>query len=146
MRRTTLLRREFLVGSLAFGGNALAYSPSWAVDLASLYAPSAIGEMEMGSPAAKVTIVECASASCPDCAAFHKETFKALKTEYIDTGKVRFILREFPHNQPALAAFMLARCAPKEKYFPMIDMFFEQQKAWLSSPLEGLQKSLSSLA
>lgn len=140
MARTLLLRRKFLFGSIALGGCAFAYSPSWAIDLAALHAPSTIGEMEMGSPTAKVTVVEYASASCPHCASFYKDTFKTLKTEYIDTGKIRFIFREFPHNQPALAAFMLARCASKEKYFPMVDMFFEQQESWLSSPLEGLQK------
>jgi protein-disulfide isomerase len=111
-----------------------------AVDLAALHAPPAEGEMAMGPETAKVTVVEYASASCPHCANFYKETFPDLKKEYIDTGKVRFIFREFPHNQPALAAFMLARCAPKDKYFPLIDMFFEQQDTWLAAPLEGLQK------
>jgi protein-disulfide isomerase len=67
-------------------------------------------------------------------------TYQALKKDYIDTGKVRFIFREYPHNQAGLAAFMLARCAPKEKYFPMVDMFFEQQDMWLAAPQDGLFK------
>ena len=111
-----------------------------ALDLTALHAPPAEGEMAMGPETAKVTVIEYASASCPHCANFYKTTFKDLKKDYIDTGKIRFIFREFPHNQPALAAFMVARCAPKEKYFPLIDMFFEQQDSWLQAPLEGLQK------
>ena len=63
-----------------------------------------------------------------------------MKKEYIDTGKIRFIFREFPHNDAALAAFMVARCAPKEKYFPLIDVFFATQPEWTQDPLAGLNK------
>ena len=87
-----------------------------------------------------MTVIEYASASCPHCANFYKTTFQDLKKEYIDTGKIRFIFREFPHNQPALAAFMLARCAPKDKFFPMVDMYFEQQDKWLQAPRDELFK------
>ena len=107
---------------------------------ASVNDPSPIGEMTMGPDTAKVTIIEYASASCPHCAEFYKGTFQDLKKDYIDTGKVRFIFREFPHNQAALAAFMLARCAPKDKYFALIDMFFVEQEKWLAAPLDGLFK------
>src|SRR4051794_33849082 len=65
--------------------------------------PSPLGELPMGPENAKVTIIEYASASCPHCANFYKTTFPALKKDYIDTGKSRFIFREFPHNQSALA-------------------------------------------
>ncbi|MGE0241918.1 MAG: DsbA family protein [Parvibaculaceae bacterium] len=134
-------RRKLILGATALAGlTGLASTGHAAVDLTALHTPPAEGEMAMGPDNAKVTVVEYASASCPHCASFYKETFPALKKEYIDTGKIRFIFREFPHNQPALAAFMLARCAPKEKYFPLIDMFFEQQDTWLAAPLEGLQK------
>ena len=68
------------------------------------------------------------------------ETFLTLKKEYIDTGKINFVFREFPHQDAALAAFMLARCAPKEKYFPLIDVFFATQPEWTQNPLEGLNK------
>jgi protein-disulfide isomerase len=134
-------RRQLILGATALAGLAgFASTGHAAVDLAALHAPPAEGDMSMGPETAKVTIVEYASASCPHCATFYKTTFPDLKKEYIDTGKIRFIFREFPHNQPALAAFMLARCAPKEKYFPLIDMFFLQQDSWLETPLEGLQK------
>ncbi len=134
-------RRQLILGASALAGTAaFASTGHAAVDIAALHAPPAEGEMALGPETAKVVVVEYASASCPHCANFYKETFPALKKDYIDTGKIRFIFREFPHNQPALAAFMLARCAPKEKYFPLIDMFFEQQDTWLAAPLEGLQK------
>ena len=134
-------RRQLILGASTLAATAaFASSGHAAIDVAKLHAPPAEGEMAMGPEDAKVVVVEYASASCPHCANFYKETFPALKKDYIDTGKIRFIFREFPHNQPALAAFMLARCAPKDKYFPLIEMFFEQQDSWLQAPLEGLQK------
>ena len=134
-------RRQLIRGAAALAATAgFASTGHAAVDIAALHAPPAEGEMAMGPETAKVTVVEYASASCPHCANFYKTTFPGLKKEYIDTGKIRFIFREFPHNQPALAAFMVARCAPKEKYFPLVDMFFTQQDTWLQAPLEGLQK------
>lgn len=133
----TLHRRAFSAGLLGAAilpaGFAMAQ-----VDVAALHAPSPIGEMALGPETAKVTVVEYASASCPHCAEFYKTAFQTLKKDYIETGKIRFIFREFPHNQAALAAFMIARCAPQEKYFPMVDMMFEQQEKWLQSPRDGL--------
>ena len=109
-------------------------------DLTSLAEPPAIGERTLGKPDAPVTIVEYASATCPHCASFHADTFPTLKTEFIDTGKVRFVFREFPFDDLALAAFMLARCAPEDRYFPLIDVIFEQQDVWTQSPREELLK------
>jgi protein-disulfide isomerase len=133
----TLNRRSFALGASILGG--LAWWPGTA-SAASLGDPSPIGEMALGPENAKVTVIEYASASCPHCANFYKTTFQDLKKEYIDTGKIRFIFREFPHNQPGLAAFMLARCAPKDKYFPIVDMLFEQQDKWLQAPRDELFK------
>jgi protein-disulfide isomerase len=83
--------------------------------------------------------------TCGHCAHFHKETFPAIKENYIDTGKVRFILREFPFDPRAAAAFMLARCAPEGKYFAMVDVLFKQQEQWAfvknaREPLENIAK------
>src|SRR4051794_30348413 len=134
-------RRNLIRGSALIAGAALLPIAGFAaVDMTKLMTPPAMGDMSMGPADAKVTIVEYASASCPHCANFYKTTFPALKKDYIDTGKVHFIFREFPHNDPALAAFMLARCAPKDKYFPLIDMFFTQQDMWLEHPRDGLFK------
>lgn len=102
------------------------------VDPTKLLEASTLGDRVLGPADAKVTLVEYASATCPHCAEFHAKVFPTLKAEYIDTGKIRFIFREFPLDDLALAAFMLARCAPPEKYYPMIDVLFEQQKSWVT--------------
>ncbi len=110
------------------------------VDAKKLHMAPKIGDRVLGKADAPVTIVEYASATCPHCANFHKGTFVQLKKDYIDTGKVRFIFREFPFDDLALAAFMLARCAPEEKYFPMLDVIFERHEIWTRNPREELLK------
>lgn len=87
-------------------------------------------DVALGPTEAKVTIVEYASMTCGHCSHFHKETFPKLKEKYIDAGKVRFIMREFPLDNLAAAASMLARCAPGDKVYPMIDMLFQTQSDW----------------
>ncbi|MFN4142179.1 DsbA family protein [Aestuariivirga sp.] len=109
------------------------------VDTAELLKPPPLGDMALGAAeGAKVTLVEYASATCPHCAAFHKEVWPKLKADYVDTGKIRFIFREFPLNDAALAAFMIARAAPKESYFPLIGVFFDTLDSWAQNPAEGL--------
>jgi protein-disulfide isomerase len=105
-------------------------SSEGSVDAAKLMEPGALPEMAIGDANAPVTIVEYMSMTCPHCAAFHNNTFEAIKTKYVDSGKVRFVLREFPFDPRAAAAFMLARCAPEGQYFPMISMLFKQQQQW----------------
>ena len=135
----TLSRRHLLLSAAALALAATA-GAAQTIDLTDLAKPSILGEMALGPETARVTVIEYASASCPHCADFFKGPYQALKKDYIDTGKIRFIFREFPHNDPATAAFMLARCAPPEKYFPMVDMFFEQQEMWTAAPKSGLFK------
>ncbi|WP_457582539.1 DsbA family protein [Ensifer canadensis] len=108
-------------------------SSEGSVDMAKLLEPGALPEMAIGDANAPVTIVEYMSMTCPHCAAFHNNTFEAIKTKYIDSGKVRFVLREFPFDPRAAAAFMLARCAPEGQYFPMISMLFKQQQQWAAA-------------
>lgn len=86
----------------------------------------------MGSPDAPVTIIEYASMTCPHCAAFNVVTFPQLKEEYIDTGKVRFIFREFPLDGVASIASALARCQTGDNYFAFIDLIFHNQQEWLN--------------
>ena len=138
-----ITRRSLLLAGAAIA--ALAATPALAqeegapVDLAELLKPPALGDMALGADeGAKVTIVEYASATCPHCAAFHKDVWPKLKADYIDTGKIRFIFREFPLNDPALAAFMIARAAPKESYFPLIGVFFDTLETWAKDPANGL--------
>ena len=104
------------------------------VDVAKLMEPGPLPEMSIGKADAPVTIVEYMSMTCPHCAAFHNETFDAIKTKYVDSGKVRFIVREFPFDPRAAAAFMLARCAPEGQYFPLVSMLFKQQETWAAAP------------
>lgn len=102
------------------------------VDMAKLLEPGPLPEKSLGKADAPVTIVEYASMTCPHCAAFHETTLPALKTKYIDTGKARLIMREFPFDPRAEAGFMLARCS-NDNYFPMIDVLFKQQESWAAS-------------
>jgi protein-disulfide isomerase len=100
------------------------------VNMAELLKPGALPDKQLGKDDAKVTIVEYASMTCPHCAHFAATTFPELKTKYIDTGKARYILREFPFDPSAEAGFMLARCS-KDNYFPMVDVLFKQQANWV---------------
>ena len=136
-----LSRRTLLLGTAAFtlASTAQAEDAPGKVDLTDLLAAPEEGEMDMGPANAKVTIVEYGSASCPHCAAFYKDVYLKLKPDYIDTNKVRFIFREFPHNDQGLAAFMVARCAPKEKYFPLLDVFFTTQQTWVPDAFNQLK-------
>lgn len=135
--RRTLL---FSAAALALAARTPALSQdAKKIDLTDLMTPPAEGDMSMGADSAKVTIIEYASASCPHCAAFNNEVFGKLKTEYIDTNKVKFIFREFPHNDQAMAAFMVARCSPKEKYFPLMDIFFKTQDKWVPDAFNQLK-------
>ncbi|OJF98732.1 DsbA family protein [Pararhizobium antarcticum] len=104
------------------------------VDVEKLMAPGPLPEMAIGEANAPVTIVEYMSMTCPHCAAFHNNTFDAIKTKYVDSGKVRFVVREFPFDPRAAAAFMLARCAPEGQYFPMVSMMMKQQEQWAAAP------------
>ena len=92
--------------------------------------PPPLGDRVLGKDDAPVTIVEYASMTCPHCAHFHETTYPELKKRYIDTGKVRFIFREFPLDPLAAGASMLARCADKDKFYPLIETLFQQQTKW----------------
>lgn len=107
--------------------------PEGSVDVATLMAPGPLPDVSIGKADAPVTIVEYMSMTCPHCAAFHRETFDAIKEKYVDTGKVRFILREFPLDNKAMAAIMLARCAPEGQYFPLVSALFKNQMGWAAA-------------
>lgn len=101
------------------------------VPMNELMAGEALPDLAIGAADAPVTIVEYASMTCPHCAAFAVTTFPGLKSKYIDTGKVRFILREFPLDPLAAAGFMLARCSGDDKRNAVVDLLFAQQKNWI---------------
>jgi protein-disulfide isomerase len=103
--------------------------------------PVALPDMALGPAKAPVTITEYASMSCPHCAAFDENVFPMLRSKYIDTGKVRFVFREFPLDVRAAAASMLARCiagGDAEKFFGAIDTLFKQQEQLVAQPKDTL--------
>jgi protein-disulfide isomerase len=95
--------------------------------------PVSLPDMALGPANAAVTITEFASMTCPHCAAFNEQVFPKIKSEYIDTGKIRYIFREFPLDIKAAAGSMLGRCIAKDdagKYFAVVDLLFKQQAEW----------------
>jgi protein-disulfide isomerase len=104
-----------------------ALTPALAQEATPAEAP---GDFSLGSPDAPVKIVEYASFTCPHCASFHANVFKSLKTEYIDTGKVHFTLREVYFDRYGLWAAMVARCGGEMRYFGIHDMLFDKQAEW----------------
>jgi protein-disulfide isomerase len=110
------------------------------IPLDQLMAPGPLPDIVQGAVTAPITIVEYASMTCPHCAAFHEGPWKDLKSKYVDTGKVKFILREFPLDPLATAGFMLARCAGPDKRNAVIDLLYAQQKTWafVDKPIQPL--------
>jgi protein-disulfide isomerase len=111
-------------------------------DVAVLMAPGPLPDIVIGSADAPGTIVEYASMTCPHCAQFQTEVFPKVKAKYIDTGKARYILREFPLDNLAAAAFMLARCSGNDRYYPMVDALFSTQESWAVPGVDAKEKLL----
>jgi len=84
----------------------------------------------LGKPDAPVTIVEYASLTCPHCAHFATEVLPKLKENWIDSGKAKLVLRDYPLDEPAMRAAMVARCAPTGKFYALVDTFFASQQQW----------------
>ena len=100
------------------GGEALAVKPD---------------DRILGKADAPITIIEYASLTCPHCAHFSLDVLPKLKQKWIDTGKAKLVLRDFPLDEPALRAAMVARCAPPDKFYPLADTFFSQQEQWVTA-------------
>lgn len=132
-------RRQLLTGAAGIAAAALA-GVNAARAQTKLPDAGPLGDVWLGSPDAKVSIVEYASMTCSHCAHFHETTWPELKKKYIDTGKVRFTLREFPLDPLATAGFMLARCNGNDKFFPITDLLFAQQRNWAftEKPVDAL--------
>lgn len=120
-------------------GAAAAPSPQGNVDMAKLLEPGTLPEKVLGNADAPVTIVEYASMTCSHCAHFDVATLPTIKEKYIDTGKARLIMREFPFDPRAEAGFMLARCSG-DNYFAMVDVLFKQQEQW--TPVQDAKAAL----
>ena len=91
------------------------------------------GDRVLGKADAPITIIEYASLTCPHCAHFEVDVLPKLKAKWIDTGKAKLVLRDFPLDEPALRAAMVARCAPPERFYPLVDTFFAQQEQWATT-------------
>jgi len=137
-----ITRRAFTIALSLTGLAALAgFSPlrliaeAMAQSASDVAKPVSLPDMALGPANAPVTITEYASMTCPHCAAFDENVFPKIKSEYIDSGKVRYVFREFPLDIKAAAGSMLARCIAKDdagKYFAVIDMLFKQQNDWVT--------------
>jgi protein-disulfide isomerase len=139
----TITRREFCAGAAVVGvGSAFV---AWATPFAGFFSaaeaqtpsqadllqPGPLPDMVLGAADAPVTIIEYASLTCPHCRHFEVTTFPELKKRYIDTGKVRYIFREFVLNDLDALAILLARCTDKDKYFPFVETLYETQEQWV---------------
>jgi protein-disulfide isomerase len=141
-------RRSFILGGggLVLSQMSSVVGPAQAdvALMARIMTPGALPEKAFGSPDAPVTIVEYASITCHFCMKFHSETWPSLKEKYVDTGKVRFVMREFPLDPLATAGFMLARCAGDDKWYPVLDLLYRSKEAWghAQNPAEALLQTV----
>lgn len=104
---------------------------------------AALVDREMGSKDAPVTVYDYSSLTCPHCANFHNDILPKVKENYIDNGKVRWVFRGFPLNEPALKGEMISRCAPKDQYSKLQDLMYKNQQRWAFA--ENPMSSLSML-
>lgn len=128
----TLIAVALPIAGAAVAQNAIATSVA---------KPVSLPDMALGQPAASITIVEYSSLTCPHCAAFAENVFPMLQSKYIDTGKVRFVSREFPLDIKAAAASMLARCVGNgdvARYFDAVGQLFKQQGPLVSRSVDTL--------
>src|SRR5580692_10284004 len=119
----------FLAGGLLAARPAIAAPPTQQPD-----------DMAMGNPKAKIEVIEYASLACPHCGHFNETIFPALKSKYIDTGKVHYVLKEML-TEPvtvAVAGFLIARCAGPEKYFTVVDQVFRSQSRWTQGNIKPI--------
>jgi len=122
------------------GGTTDPNAPKVDPEMAALLEAGPLEDIVLGDADAPVVIVEYASMTCPHCATFYTEVFPQVKEKYIDTGKARFIFREFPLDGLAARASMLARCAGDDRFYPMLHGLFETQETWALPGEAGIEK------
>jgi protein-disulfide isomerase len=141
-----LIRAIALLAGLAAFGAANAQTapkPDSTVDMAMALEPGPLPELSIGDPAG-IPVIEYGSATCPHCAHFARDVWPEFKKTYVDTGKVRFIFREYSRNNLDVGAFMLARCVGDDKAYATIELLFASQDSWAfgGNPLDGLLAAL----
>jgi len=139
-RRRTALP---LAGLIALAAHLFVAAPAAAQNLGALAAePVSLPDMSLGSPNAPVTIIEYSSMTCSHCAIFEQNTFPMIKSRYIDTGQVRFVFREFPIDNNAIGASMMARCIGNDdpaRYFGAVDSLFRQEDQLVNNAMNTLK-------
>ena len=125
-----MISRRFLIGAMAAVPAAVVLAPRPGVAAGIGEKP---GDLALGAPDAPVTVIEYFSLTCPACRRFHQNIFHPLKRDYVDAGKVRFVVRDFPLNMPAVQAAILAHCAGRDRYFAFVDVLFQTFDDWASS-------------
>ena len=128
-------RRTVIGGAMAL--TALAASPALAIEDKGY----ALGDVVKGDPNAPVTIIEYASLTCPHCASFHTNAYPTIKSDYIDTGKAKLIMREIFFDQFGLWSTMIARCGGDAGYYTMIDMFLNRQRDWYQNHVRAYNQT-----
>ena len=124
-------RRTLNIGLLALGVSVALPRFTWA---ATVDHTAALRPRVEGDPNAKLTMIEYSSLTCPHCATFHEGALPQIRETYIQTGKLKLEMRDFPLDQYALRAAAMARCVPENCYFPLIEMLFKQQASWSRDP------------
>lgn len=139
-----LAAAAIVAGIIYFAGDSTPApgTPKDEVEVSELMEAGPLEDVVLGKADAPNTIVEYASMTCPHCANFNVNVFPQVKEKYIDTGKARFVFREFPLDGLAIAASMLARCAGNDRFYPMVDGLFETQETWAVPGEDGKQKLL----
>jgi protein-disulfide isomerase len=139
-------RRQLIAYAIATAASSFALSgvPAFAIS-ETKPAPEVLSEKSFGNENAAVTVIEYMSMTCSHCQNFHVTTWPAIKEKYVDTGKIKFIFREFPFDPRAAAAFMLARCVPEDQWYPVIDLLFRTQDKWarVSDARQAMQSTMS---
>jgi protein-disulfide isomerase len=127
--------KQYVAGALIAVGTLFGAAVAAAQSVAPV-----MDDLPLGKADAPVTVIEYASLTCPHCAHFANETFDKVKTAYIDTGKVKWIFRDFPLDEIALRASMMARCGGADRYYGFIELIFKQQQHWVTEkdPLQAL--------
>jgi protein-disulfide isomerase len=128
----------------ASGGFLTAAGPHPAVAEAQSALQITQDDRVLGDPRAPITIIEYASMTCPHCAHFANDVLPVIKKEWIDSGKVKLVLRDFPLDEPALRAAMIARCAPPGRFYAFTETFFASQDQWVAT--KDYREALARLA
>ena len=125
-----MISRRSMIGALAAITAAAALPPLRAGRAGVGEKP---GDRALGEAGAPVTLIEYFSFTCPHCRWFHENVYPGIKSGYVDTGKLRYVMRDFPLNGPAVEAVILARCAGPDRYFTFVDVLFHTFDEWTRS-------------